>query len=115
MDSFFARVRVMPWGREEAETYGVLRAKLEAAGKQLSSLDLLIAAQAIAISAVLVSHDKPFARVNDLYSLANWATDLYGPPPFRRSSIESLMDGIRFSIQPALCFTLVAGTLSACP
>ena len=76
LDNFLARVRVVPWGREEAESYGVMRAKLEAAGKLLSSMDMLIAAHAIALNAVMVSHDTAFARVENLRALENWATDL---------------------------------------
>jgi len=75
LDSFLTRVRVVPWGREEAESYGVVRAKLEAIGKKLSSMDMLIAAHAVALNAIIVSHDGAFARVEDL-ALADWATDL---------------------------------------
>jgi tRNA(fMet)-specific endonuclease VapC len=76
LDSFLASVRVLPWGREEAESYGVLRAKLEAVGKPLSNMDMLIAAHAVALNAVLVSHDGDFARVEDLSASVDWATDL---------------------------------------
>jgi predicted nucleic acid-binding protein len=39
-------------------------------------MDMLIAAHAIALNAVMVSHDGAFARVKDLSALADWATDL---------------------------------------
>lgn len=76
MDSFLTRVRILPWGRDEAVAYGSLRAKLEASGTPLGSLDTLIAAHAIALDAVLVTNDKAFARVDDLGHSVNWATDL---------------------------------------
>ena len=76
LDSFLARIQVVPWGREEAESYGMVRAKLEAVGKFLSGMDMLIAAHAIALNAVMVTHDGAFARVEDLRALADWATDL---------------------------------------
>ena len=41
----------------------------------ISSL-LLIAAQAIAADAVLVTRDKIFEHVSDLHSTVNWAIDL---------------------------------------
>jgi predicted nucleic acid-binding protein len=39
-------------------------------------MDMLIAAQAIAAGAVLVTGDKIFARVDDLHATVNWATDI---------------------------------------
>ena len=37
---------------------------------------MLIAAHAIALNAVMVSHDGAFAHVEDLSALADWAADL---------------------------------------
>jgi tRNA(fMet)-specific endonuclease VapC len=76
MEMFLSRIRVLSWGRDEARAYGELRAKLEAAGKNLGNLDMLIAAQAIAVGAVLVSNDKSFLQVDDLRDMENWAEDL---------------------------------------
>jgi tRNA(fMet)-specific endonuclease VapC len=76
MDWFLAAVNVLPWGREEAKAYGLLRAKLESSGQTLENMDMQIAAHAIATGAVLVTNDKAFARVDDLHATVNWATDL---------------------------------------
>ena len=76
MEWFLAAVKVLPWGRDEARAYGVLRANLESSGKTLENMDMLIAAHAIAIGAVLVTNDKAFAQVEDLHASVNWATDL---------------------------------------
>jgi tRNA(fMet)-specific endonuclease VapC len=76
MEWFLAAVKVLPWGRDEARAYGVLRANLESSGKTLENMDMLIAAHAIAIGAVLVTNDKAFAQVEDLHATENWATDL---------------------------------------
>jgi tRNA(fMet)-specific endonuclease VapC len=73
---FLAAVKVLPWGRDEARTYGAVRARLEAHGKTLESMDMQIAAHAIAVSAVLVTNDNAFAYVEDLQAAVNWATDL---------------------------------------
>jgi tRNA(fMet)-specific endonuclease VapC len=70
------KLRILPWGSKEAAAYGNLRARLEAAGKVLAEMDLLIAAHAIALGAVLVTNDKALARIKDLHGTANWASDL---------------------------------------
>ncbi|MGA2539272.1 MAG: PIN domain-containing protein, partial [Terracidiphilus sp.] len=69
-------LRILAWGSKEAASYGLLRARLEAAGISLSELDLQIAAHAVAIGAVLVTNDKAFLQVNDLGKTENWAFDL---------------------------------------
>lgn len=76
IEGFLTRIRVLNWGRNEAKAYGELRAKLGGAGKTLSNLDLLIAAQAIAVDAVLVTNDRAFSQVVGLRGLENWATDV---------------------------------------
>jgi tRNA(fMet)-specific endonuclease VapC len=76
MEWFLGAIKVLPWGREEARAYGVLRAKLESAGKTLQNMDMQIAAHGIAAGAVLVTNDNVFAQVDDLHARVNWATDL---------------------------------------
>jgi tRNA(fMet)-specific endonuclease VapC len=75
---FLARVQVLPLGSAEARAYGQLRVKQEAAGRPLESMDMLIAAHAIAVGAILVTRDKVFTHVPDLAGKENWATDLAG-------------------------------------
>lgn len=76
MEGFLAGIQVLPWGRGEAEAYGSLRARLESAGKTLGSMDLMIAAHALATKTVLVTNDKAFTQVEGLQAVVNWATDL---------------------------------------
>ncbi len=76
MEWFLAAVKVLPWGREEAQAYGALRASLESSGRNLQNMDLQIASHAIAADAVLVTNDKAFLQVNELQATVNWATDL---------------------------------------
>jgi tRNA(fMet)-specific endonuclease VapC len=78
VDGFLSKIRIHAWGREEALAYGNLRANLEAAGKTLGNLDMLIAAHAIAIGATLVTNDRGLSQVQDLPAAVNWANDL--PP-----------------------------------
>ncbi len=76
MDGFLASVQVLPWGRDEAETYGRVRAKLEKSGLSLGNMDMMIAAHAIVAGATLVTNDKTFGQVDELTASVNWATDL---------------------------------------
>lgn len=66
----------LPWDSAAASVYGSLRVKLSAAGLTLTSLDLLIAAHAVALQATLVTHDKALHRASDFLSVEDWATDL---------------------------------------
>jgi tRNA(fMet)-specific endonuclease VapC len=76
LDWFLGRLKVLPWGREEAAAYGVLRARQEAMGKPLGPFDTQIAAHAVAQGAIAVTNDKAFLQVPDLRGVENWATDL---------------------------------------
>jgi len=73
---FLARIQVLPLGSAEARAYGQLRAQQEAAGRPLESMDMLIAAHAIAVGAVLVTADTVFDSVAGFVGKENWAIDL---------------------------------------
>jgi tRNA(fMet)-specific endonuclease VapC len=68
------RVEVMPWDLSAAERYGILRADLDRTGRPLGSLDLLIAAHAVAAGAVLVTNDSAFSDVPQLH-VEDWTVD----------------------------------------
>jgi len=76
MEEFLAKITVLPWTRQEAMTYGELRAELRAAGKSLENLDMLIAAHAISVGAIMVTSDRAFLYVAKLRGTEDWATDL---------------------------------------
>ncbi len=76
MERMLLKVRTLSWGSAEAAAYGELRAGLEAQGIVLAELDLLIAAQAKAADAVLVTSDKAFLQLAGLIAMENWATDI---------------------------------------
>ncbi len=76
MDGFIASIRILPWGRDEAHAYGLLRASMEASGMALGNMDMMIAAHAIATGAILVTNDKAFSQVKDIHATVNWATDI---------------------------------------
>lgn len=65
------RVEVLPWDSNAASQYGELRASLEAKGRILGGLDLMIAAHALSGEFILVTKDKAFNQVEGLY-IENW-------------------------------------------
>jgi len=65
---------VLPWSDAVAERYGVVRAEMERRGKVLAALDMLIAAHALSVDAVLVTNDGAFGHVADLH-LGDWTID----------------------------------------
>lgn len=71
VDELLLRLDVLPWDSDAAQTYGGIRADLERRGRALASLDLLIAAHAMATGCTLVSNDQVFAQVTGL-TLADW-------------------------------------------
>lgn len=68
---FLLRVDVLPWNSETAACYGTVRAGLDRKGKILGSLDLLIAAHALAAGAVLVTSDRAISQVDSLH-IEDW-------------------------------------------
>ena len=66
VEDLLSSVDIRPWTTRAACRYGPLRAELDAVGKPLGSLDLLIAAHALAEGCTLVTADAGFARVPGL-------------------------------------------------
>lgn len=75
LKQFLTPFTVYPWDRDAAAAYGVLRARQERLGKRLGPYDIQIAAHAVALGAILVSHHKAFRRIPNL-QVENWATDI---------------------------------------
>ncbi len=69
---FLIRVETLPWTAEVAGVYADLRATCEAAGVTLAPMDMMIAAHAKAVDAVLVSSDRVFALIPDGLILEDW-------------------------------------------
>lgn len=66
VEELIARLDVLPWVSATARRYALLRAEMEARGVSLSSLDLLIAAHALAEACPLVTADRAFLQVPNL-------------------------------------------------
>ena len=71
---FLLRVETMPWVSATAECYGTMRADVMRQGKSLAPLDMLIAAHALSIDAVLVSSDQAFSQISNL-QVQDWTVD----------------------------------------
>ena len=71
VDEFLLRLEILPWNSEAAKRYAQLLADLEKKGEPMGNLDMMIAAQALASEAMLVTHDRVFRRVRGLKS-ADW-------------------------------------------
>ena len=72
INDFLLRVNVLPWDSKAANIYAKFRAGCESQGKSLGSMDMLIAAHAIATGSVLVTSDKAFYKINSQLKLEDW-------------------------------------------
>ena len=73
VENYLTAVDILPWTSASAGRYGLLRAELDALGKPLAPMDLLIASHAIAEDCTLVSADRAFMQVPGL-NLLDWST-----------------------------------------
>ncbi len=72
VEEFLLRVEVLPWISAAAHQYAEIRAVLERSGKPMGNMDMLIAAHALALETVLVTHDRVFRRVKGLV-IEDWS------------------------------------------
>lgn len=72
VEEFLLRVDVQPWQSDAAQQYSALRAALEGRGQPMGNLDMMIAAQALAMGLILVSSDAVFRRVKGL-KIEDWS------------------------------------------
>jgi tRNA(fMet)-specific endonuclease VapC len=72
VEEFLRRVEILVWDSSAAGFYAKIRASLEDRGKPMGNLDLMIAAQALAADAVLVTNDAVFRRVRGL-KIEDWS------------------------------------------
>jgi len=71
VEEFLLRIEIVPWDSAAAMQYAKVRSALEGSGTPMGNLDMMIAAQALAIGATLVSHDRVFQRIKHL-KLEDW-------------------------------------------
>lgn len=70
---FLQRIAVLPWDGDVAERYGIVKAASQRQGKVLGPIDLLIAAHALTVGAVLVTSDRAFRQIDEL-QIEDWTT-----------------------------------------
>jgi len=66
VEEFLVRVEILTWNSEATRHYARLRSAMEDSGTPMGNLDMMIAAQALAAGAILVTHDRVFQRVKQL-------------------------------------------------
>lgn len=71
VEEFLLRVEALPWNSKAARHYAEVRATLERHGKPMGNLDIMIAAHALALEAILVTNDRVFRRLGNL-KLEDW-------------------------------------------
>ncbi|MBJ9904869.1 type II toxin-antitoxin system VapC family toxin [Acinetobacter bereziniae] len=72
LDKFLAPLDILPYDENAIWHYAKLRQTLHAKGQPIGSLDMLIAAHALALDTVLVTNNmKEFERIEGL-KLENW-------------------------------------------
>jgi tRNA(fMet)-specific endonuclease VapC len=71
VDEFLLRVQALPWDSKATRHYADVRATLERHGKPMGNLDMMIAAHALAVEAILVTNDRAFLRLGNL-KLEDW-------------------------------------------
>ncbi len=72
LDEFLLPLEVADFDQGAADSYGVVRASLEASGRAIGPLDTLIGAHALALGAVLVTHNaREFQRIPGL-AVEDW-------------------------------------------
>jgi tRNA(fMet)-specific endonuclease VapC len=72
LELFTQRLLIESWGEDAARHYGAIRAYLKKSGKMIGNNDLLIAAHARSIAAILVTNNiGEFSRVPDL-TVEDW-------------------------------------------
>ncbi|GDX58187.1 ribonuclease VapC [Comamonadaceae bacterium] len=72
LDSLVLHLAVLDWPQDAAKHYAEIRADLKKRGAQLGAADLMIAAHARAVGAIVVTNNvKDFERVKSL-EVENW-------------------------------------------
>jgi len=74
IEEFLLRLAILPWDSDAARQYGQLRATLEREGQPMGNLDVMIAAHALAVNAVLLTNDHAFVRIKKL-KIEDWTKE----------------------------------------
>jgi tRNA(fMet)-specific endonuclease VapC len=74
VNALLVAVRVLPWEVGAASRYASIRTRLEAEGAPIGMADMMIAAHAVDVGAVLVTNNtRHYARIKEsLFEYVNW-------------------------------------------
>ena len=73
VQAFLVRVTVQPWNEDAAEHHADIRAKAKAKGRSAGAFDLMIAAHARALGAMLVTCDKAIGNLQiERLNVVSW-------------------------------------------
>lgn len=73
---FLRDTRILPWGAEAARAHADVRYRLLSGGRSIGELDMMIAAHAISLDAVLVTNNvRRFACLAPTLTIENWVDD----------------------------------------
>lgn len=72
LEQFIQGLQIIAWDKVAAQHYGIIRAELKRSGTPIGNNDLLIAAHARSLNAILVTNnEREFNRVSHL-AVENW-------------------------------------------
>lgn len=72
VNEFLIRVDILPWDSNAAAKYAQLRAVCENEGTPLGTMDMLIAAHAVASEAIWVTNDQAFYKIKHHLPVEDW-------------------------------------------
>ena len=72
VNELLIRVDTLPWDSDAAISYANIRTASEKMGISLSTMDVLIAAHACAVEAILITNDKAFRKFEDFLMVHDW-------------------------------------------
>ncbi len=76
---FLHDTEILAWGEDAAEAHAEIRHQLISTGRSIGEMDMMIAAHAISLGAVLVTNNtRHYERLVPALTLENWVSD--APP-----------------------------------
>lgn len=73
---FLREMPILPWGEEAAEVHAEIRFQLVSSGMAIGEMDTMIAAQAMALGAILVTNNvRHYARLSPALTIENWVSE----------------------------------------
>lgn len=73
---FLRDTRILPWDEEAAEVHADIRHQLVSGGTVIGEMDMMIAAHAMSIGAVLITNNvRHYSRLSPALTIENWLSD----------------------------------------